>query len=350
MTVPPASPPPAQPAPYTVSIDLSKLPSVATALGVSLVSAAIVTSALYSRKTDDLDVSNFTMGVLATLGLLAIAGAARVLVPDAAKREILVSWPGAFGAAGVGLMLATLITKHKLAEHVAPLAALVIAVIGYLLIRSTPFVLVALGSLALLYARIFDDLFNTSTDDLAGGNVFMLIGGGVLVFVVAATALGWLLPATRVVTGVVTGIGGLVAMSGLLMSVGFTRAISYAFSGSGDVHMDQGLTMGPGDPGTRTLHDPYKNDVYMILLYCAALAALWFVCALITDHVGFRLLVLATAIVVVPLASFALIARHPTWWEVVTCALGGLVLGAIGIGAVNRKAPPVAPPPLPSPA
>jgi hypothetical protein len=359
MTTPP--PPPAA-TPYTIRVDVSRLPDVATALGVSLVSAAIVTSAMYSRKDGHLDASNFTTGVLCTLGLLVLAAGARALVGDPARRDVLVSWPGAFGAAGVGVMLATLITKHTLSEHVAPLAALAIAVAGYLLVRSAPFVLVALGSLALLYERLFDDLFDLNTDGNGGGNVFMLIGGGVLVFIVLATALGWLLPATRVLTGVVTGLGGLAAMVVLLGTVAFTRAISVAFSGSFDSSSGSGSSGSSGysplpsqfGAGDHTFHDPYKNDVYMILLYCAALAAIWFVCALVTGHVGFRLLVLADALVVVPLATIALVAHHPTWWEVVTAAIGGLVLVGVALGAVNRPGPgapaaataepPVAPP------
>ena len=45
------------------------------ALGVALLAAAVVLSALWSRMTDDLDRSNFTVGLLATLGLLGVAAA-----------------------------------------------------------------------------------------------------------------------------------------------------------------------------------------------------------------------------------------------------------------------------------
>ncbi|MFL6059743.1 MAG: hypothetical protein ACJ72E_00830 [Marmoricola sp.] len=362
----PVAPPPVPPtgsSPLMLTVDLSRLPSVATALGVSFLSAAIVMSATYSRRQDNhLDASNFTMGVLATLALLGIAAAAQVIIADPVRKEMLVSWPGAFGASGVGFMLATLITKDKVAEHVAPLAALAIAILGYLLIRSTPFVLVALASSALLYARIFDDLFNLNTGGDSGNNVFMLIGAGVLVFVVAATAIGWLLPATRIVTGVVTGIGGLAGMVVLLIAVTAFRSLTIAFS-SGFASSGSGFSSSDGsssDFGSSSdvpfsqftknpIHDPYKNDVYMILLYCAALAAIWVVASLQTGHVGFRLLVLATAIIIVPLASFAVITEHPTWWEVVSAAVGGLILGALGLGAVRggaSAAPPAyAPPP-----
>lgn len=362
MTVPPEVPqpsPPATPAttPLTLTIDLTRLPSVATALGVSLLSAAVVMSSIYSRMRDDkLDASNFTMGVLATLALLAVAAAAQVMVSDPVRKEMLVSWPGAFGAGGVGFMLATLITKDNVAEHVAPLAALAIAIVGYLLVRSTPFVLVALGSLALLYARIFDDIFDLNTDGDAGKNVFMLIGAGILFFVVGATALGWLLPQTRIVTGVVTGIGGLAGMVVLLAAVTAFRTVAVAFSGgfgssdsgsgsSGDFGFG-GDSAPPAELHSFSYHDPYKNDVYMILLYCAALALIWAVASLQTGHVGFRLLVLATAIIVVPLASFAVITHHPTWWEVVTAGIGGLILAVLGIKAVSGPpAPAYAPPP-----
>ena len=73
-------------------------------------------------------------------------------------------------------------------------------------------------------------------------------------------------------------------------------------------------------------HDPYRNDVWMILLYCALLAVLWAVAALASGHVGFRVLLLADGVVIVPLAAYALLASRPTWWEVVSAGVGGLVL------------------------
>jgi hypothetical protein len=311
--------PPRRPV-VSVTIDWSQLPSAATALGVSLVSAAVVLSAGYSRQRGDLDGSNFTMGVLATLGLLVLAVAGHLLLPGSARRPTLVSWSGAAGVLGTGLMLGVLITNDDLQVYVAGVVIVVASVAGYLLTRATPFVLTAIVGLALLYAQAFDDVINTDGD---GENTFMVVGAGVLVFVVGVTAAGWFLPATRVVTGIVVGVGGLVAMVVALEVLTFFRSF-----GAG---IDEDASYADYEEALR--HNPYQNDVYVILLYCAALAALWIGCSLATGHVGFRLLVLATALTMVPLAAAALVVSHPTWWEVVACGLGALAL----VGAAYRS-------------
>ena len=319
-----------------ITLDLGRLPSAGTAFGVALLFAAVILSSNFSRDHGDLDVSNFVMGVLATLALLAIATGARLLAPDSEARSALVSWPGAAGALGAGLVLDALITNDTASTYTASLVALAIAIVGYLVTRAAAFVLAVLVAAVPFYGQLFDDVVGF---DVSADNGFMVLGAAVLVFVLLATAAGWLLPRTRVLTAMVVGVGGLAAMAGLLLGIGVFRSLSglftggagFSFGGSG-----KGLDVGPG-----SVHgDPFENDAYLILLYCVVLVVLWTGCALATGHVGFRLLVLATPAVIVPLAAMALLTRHPTWWEVVAAGLGGLVLLAVGARNVNR---PVAP-------
>jgi hypothetical protein len=306
----------------SVSIDWSRLPGATTALGVALVSAAIALSATYSRKSDDLDVSNFVMGVLATLGLLGTAVAARRVFGDAAARADLVSWPGAAGAAGAGLMLGVLITDDQASVYSGGLVTAALCVAGYLLTRDWPFVAIAVAALAALYAQAFTDLVDTGGKQ---DNQFMVIGAGILVFVVLATAIGWLLPETRTLSAMVVGAGALVAMYFLLETLMLFSRYGFSF----------GDSSGDGaDFRGRFSQRPFENDVYAVLAYCAVLVVLWQICALATGHVGFRILAIALTVVALPMATLALLTRHPTWWEVGACALGALAL----VGAGDRLA------------
>jgi hypothetical protein len=329
--------------PRSALLDPARLPGAATALGVALVSGAVVLASVHARGGGDLDTSNFTMGVLATLGLLGLAVVAHLLVPAAETSAQLTSWPGAAGALGAGAMLAVLINDDDWSPYVAALVVLGLSVGGYLLTRSAPFVLSTIAGLALLYAKAFDDVF-----DLNGGgdNTFMAIGAGVLVFVVAVTILGWLLPATRVLSGVVIGAGGLGAMVVILVALAAFRAFTAVLS-TPRLSFDDSAGTAYSSELTLSRPDPLHNDVWMVLLYCALLAVLWAAAALATGHVGFRVLLVADGVLVIPLAAAALLAAHPTWWEVVCAALGGLVLlGALAGAWVRRPSstPPVAPP------
>jgi hypothetical protein len=330
-----------------LALDRTLAPGVATALGVALVAAAVVLSAVHSRQGGDLDGSNFTMGVLATLGLLAVAVAAHLLAPAAERAAALVSWPGAAGALAVAVMLMVLIDDDTCSPYAGAVVAVVLSAGGYLVTRAAPFVLGTIAGLALLYAKAFDDLFSVG----GGRNAFMAVGAGVLVFVVVVTAVGWLLPATRVLSGVVVGVGGLVALVAVLVAVTIFRVVTSFASGmvsfgSGSSSADGSVERGFSgySPLSRLVHqDPYRNDVWMILLYCALLAVLWAVCALATGHVGFRLLLVADGVLIIPLATYALLASHPTWWEVVCTGVGGLVL--LGVGWHARRETPTAAPP-----
>ena len=292
-------------------IDRTALPGVVTAAGVALLSTAVVMSAAHARDGGDLDASTFTGGVLAVLGLLGVAGVTRVLAPDAEPRAALVSWPGAAGAAGLGVMLAVLLDQNDAAFYLGPLLTLAVVAVGFVLTRGPAFLLVAIAALAVLYGKVFDDVLKPDGD---GGNTFMTVGAAVVVFVVLVTLAGWTLPATRVLTGIVTGAGGVAALALILQFLQISRLFSTDAPGSGAAP-----------------DNPYADDLWAIIGYCALLALFWSACALGTGHVGFRVLVIVVSVIGLPLATYALAIRHPSWWEL-GLGLGGgvLLLGAIG--------------------
>ena len=316
-----------------ITIDWSQLPGAATALGVSLVGATTALGALYARMRDDLDGSNFTMGVLGALGLLAYAAVGLWQAGPSERRAAVVTWPGAAGALSAGLMLAVLVDDDKLSIYLGGGMVVALSVAGYVLTRSAPFVLSTIFGLALLYAQGFDDVISPSGD---GDNTFMVFAAAIVVFVVVVTAAGWLLPETRVLTGVVVGAAGLFAITTLFE----VMAVFGAFMTAGASFSDSASSSSGGgverfDEVVR--HNPYENDVYVILICCAVLALLWIACTLASGHVGFRVLVAITAVISVPPATLVLSVSHPTWWEVVTCALGALVLLAAALLAVRGR-------------
>lgn len=318
-----------------LAIDRSQLPVAAAAFGIALVSTAVALSAVYSRHTGNLDASNYTMGVLATLGLLGGAAGAFLLLPDDERRGPLVTWPGAAGVAGVGLMIAVAITKDNVSTYTASVAVIALSIGGYLLTRGAAFVLTTIAGTVVLYIQAFNDLIPTGSHSSNGfgfgDNQFMIYGAAIVVFVVAATAAGWFLAETRVLSGVVIGIVGVVTMGYLFQFL----SISRQFAGSG-ASMFGGDTSG----STVDLGNPFENDTWVVLGLCFVLALYWLTCALVTGHVGFRLLALAITVLAVPSTTEALASRHPTWWEVGACAVGGLILVAVAVSTRDNLTRP----------
>ena len=288
------------------------------AVGVGLLATAVALSTLYTRIEDHLDKSNYTVGLLATAGLLGIAAVAflGVVVPrglDAATD--LVAWPGAFGVASVGLMIAVGMDDTKATAYVAGLAVVALSVAGYLLTRRGPFVVTAVLGFFVAYAQLVDDLVGFADDDDIGGIGLAI---ALTVFAVLVTGAGWALP-TRVLSGVVAGVITVVGFAGLTGVLAVASMFQAAFSTySGDPAM-YGDTDGP------SLHD-YDKDGWTVLLLALFLLVVWAACAALTAHVGFRLLVPAMAVSVTPLATLVLRPAHPTWWGVVLAAVGGAAL------------------------
>lgn len=297
-----------------------RLDQVGIAVGSALVAAAILMSAGWARGSGDLDWSNFLMGVAGSLGLLGVAGAAYVLVSDAAPRSNLMAWPGAFGALGTGIMVGVAMDEGDATLYVSSLVTIGLSVGGYYLTRRGAFTVSALFGLLLLYLQLFDDVIGF--DDLDEDNLAMITVAVIAVFTVAVTAGGWFLP-TRHLTGVVAGVIALV-VTGV---VHFILTVVVSIFGA--------VTEFDGEGERSRRDDTYDNDVWVILLISLVLCAGWAWCAWRSGHMGYRLLIAGMLILVVPLTALGLAVEHPTYWEVVAGAVGAAVLGFVGWRSVG---------------
>lgn len=343
----------------TVSFDLARLPSVVTALGVALVSTAVVLSAYYSRQSGELDGSTYLMGLLASAGLLAVAGGSHLLVADAERRASLVSWPGAAGTVGAGLMLAIWVDGDPWAAYGAGALILVVSVLAYAGTQAAPFVLSAIIGLGLLYIQGFGDVIDVEGDD---GTSMVTVGAGILFFVGAVTTLGWLLPKTRVLSAVVVGIGAIVAITGAFQAVFLFSALSSIggeVSYSGTYEQLEGTSLSEDFPDEysddefaipeltydeegSSNENPYSDDVKILLAYSAALALFWSLCAVATGHVAFRIMSVTILVISIPVTAVALVVSHPTWWQVALTGGGGLLLALVGLRLLRTDTPPPA--------
>jgi hypothetical protein len=315
--------PPADAASSSSSLNLSlRLDDVGVAFGSGLVATAVLLSTIYSRAKHDLDWSNFSMGILATLGLLGVAGVAHLLVRDPERQANLMAWPGAFGAISAGLMIEVAMDYNDASWYVAGLATAALSVGGYYLVRRGAFVLSTISGLLVLYGNLFDDVFGIDGD---GDNFGMLAAAAILLFAAAVTVAGWSLPTrdlSAVVVGAAAGVANLVVLYALYL-VGIFSAFGDGF--------DESLE-GGGPPAR---FDGYDNDVWVILLTSLALCAGWAWCNWQTGHVGYRLLIAANLLSVIPVATIVLAVEHPTYWEAVAGAVGAAVLGFVGLRAIG---------------
>lgn len=313
---------PVQPAPGTFAGRLrgQDPERVVVAAGVALLATVAVLSAFYSRAHHHLDWSNYAMGLLATLGLLGVAAVGWLLARERDGSSDLVAWPGAFGAVAVGLMLVVALDDNAATAYVAGLAVVGLSVGGYLLVRRDAFVTTAIGGLFVVYLQLCDDLFDFSD---GGDNVATALSAALLVFTVLVTVAGWWLP-SRVLSGVLVGILAVAGNAAILTALGVVATFQVAL----DFHS------GP-EPAKR--FDEYDNDVWFILVFALLLVIGWAVAAYLTGHVGFRLLIVAMSVSVVPVSTVVLAVQHPTWWEVVIGALGGLLLVAVSLSALGRS-------------
>lgn len=320
---PPPPPPPARPV-----ADPSRLDRALVAVGVALLSATVVMSTVYSRAEDDLDASNFLMGVAATLGLLGIAAAAQILVSDDARKSDLVAWPGAFGALGAGLMVGVLMDDNAATGYVAGLLVVALSGGGYLLSWRGAFVVSAILGLLIVYISLFDDVVDAG--DLDGDNAGIIIGVAVLVFTVLVTVAGWFLPDTRVLSAVVAGVIAVVSNAGVLAGLAIAAFIAQLFGGF-STDMDGGAR-----PPANGL-EQYENDTWLLLVFSLLLVAGWAYLTYATGHIGFPLLMVAMCASVIPLVTFVLVVDHPTWWELVVGAVGGAALLLAGVRALGSR-------------
>ena len=301
------------------------------AVGVGLLATAVALSTRYTRLEGHLDKSNYAVGLLATAGLLGIAAVAflGVVVPrglDAATD--LVAWPGAFGVAAVGLMIAVGMDDTTATAYVAGLAVVALSVAGYLLTRRGPFVVTAILGLFVVYAQVVDDLVGVGEGDDVGG---VRLAISLTVFTLLVTGLGWPLP-TRVLSGVVAGVIavlGFASLTGVLAAASMFQAAWVGYPADGTFE----------DYSGPLVHD-YDKDGWTVLALALLLVLVWAACAAFTAAVGFRILVPAMAVSVTPLATLILRPEHPTWWGVVLAAVGGAALISVALRARSRRAEP----------
>jgi len=83
----------------------------------------------------------------------------------------------------------------------------------------------------------------------------------------------------------------------------------------------------------------------VVLGFCALLAAFWIACLLATGHTGFRLLLIADAVAMVPLGLFALATDGAAWWGTGFAVLGLAVLAATAYQARAARSGPAGPAP-----
>ncbi len=292
-------------------------------LGVALLGAAAAVSTTYTRQDGDIDWSNYAIGLGATVALLLVvlAGSAG---HDLAAKRALTGFPGAVGALAAGAMVAVGFDDESWVQWAVGGAILAISVLAYLLGRAGAPTVSAVVGLAVLYDKAVEELL-----DVEGDNRLITQGAVVVVFVVAVTALGWVLP-HRALVGTFVGAGGVLGIAGLLATASIAQALGSMIS--------IGST---GEPTSRPTND-LENDVYVFLAYSAALILLWSLAAWATGSSGFRVLAVVHSAVIVPLAMYALATEHPTWWGVGLAAAGAVLL-LLALAAVRRSRP--APPP-----
>ncbi|KRB78376.1 hypothetical protein ASE01_03625 [Nocardioides sp. Root190] len=305
-----------------------------TAVGAGLLGAAVVIAALRSRSDGELDWSNFGVGLGATAVLLVIAvlGSLAGRKVGGRAREEIVTWPGVVGILGTAVMIVTAIEDDdNWVIYLVGGVLFVLSVIGYAAARRAAFAVVAIAGLALVYGVAFDDFV---ADGLDGGHPQVVAAVVVALFVVVVTLLGWVLP-SRAVTGVVVGVFGLVGFVVMMATFVVARYIGEFFGSMFGLEgeMDpEGFGMPLSGPGF------HEADVWWVLAFAAALTVLWALAAAISNNSGFTILAIAAPSILVPLASLALAAEHPTWWSAALAASGGvLLLGGVALARLRGK-------------
>jgi hypothetical protein len=290
--------------------------SVLVALGCALLVTAVAISSLRARTTNELDWTVFGVGLAATVGLLAVGLLARVAVKDAAAARNLTAWPLSFGSVAAAIVVGVYFDGPDNYAYIAGAIVAAGGVLGYALAPSAAPAVTATGGLALLYGQAASDVLDTDTSG-SGLTSFVL---AVAAFVVVVTALAWMLPPARIAVSVTAGAGAVVLYAFVLPLGAIGLALSGGLGG-------QGLG-GGGD---------LDDDVYVTLAASAALVVLWLVAGYLSDHPGFKVLVVAITTTVVPSSTVLLAVEHPTWWALVLGVAGGLVLVAVALKSLGSS-------------
>ena len=196
--------------------------------------------------------------------------------------------------------------------------------VAYLLGRAGAPAVSAIAGLAVLYGKAVEEIIDPSED-----NELIVSGAVIVVFVVAVTAIGWLLP-HRALIGVSVGAAGVIGIAGLLAITTIAQSFASSFTMEG--------TPVPAD-GAGDL----ENDVYVFLAYSAALVLMWTLAAWATGSSGFRVLAVVHSAIIVPLSMMTLATEHPTWWGAGLAVAGGVAL-LLALMAARRGRTHVPPP------
>lgn len=293
------------------------------ALGTGLLAAAVAIGAVRARSDGDLDWSNYgvALGATAVLLFIAVLGSLAGRVTGGRAREEVVTWPGVVGILATAVLIGVGIDQDD--SWVAYLIGgvlVVLGALGYVAARRAAFVVVAILGLAIVYGVAFDELV---ADSIGDGHPEVVGAVLVALFVVVVTLLGWVLP-SRAVTGVVVGVAGLVGFVGILLTFVASRFFlglfgPVMFAGAED-------DLGGFDPSTLSGPGFDEADVWWVLALAGLLVVLWALAAAVSNHSGFAILAIATPAILVPLASLALAAEHPTWWAAIVASAGGVLL------------------------
>lgn len=300
------------------------LTAAIVAIGTGLLGAAVVIGAIRSRDDGGLDWSNYgvALGATAVLLVVAVLGSLSARRSGGRAREEVVTWPGTVGILATALVIGVGIDDDATwVAYVIGGTMAVLAAIGYVAARRAAFVVVAILGLALIYFVAFEDFVADSLDEGHPGVTAAVL---VAIFVVAVTVLGWALP-SRAVTGVAVGAIGLAGLAGIMVAFVAARFFTEFFGGAMPAFTSlEEDPAGGAPPFTATGFD--EGDVWWVLVVAALLVVLWAFAAAFTDHAGFTILAIAAPAILVPLASVALAAEHPTWWAAILAAGGGVLL------------------------
>ncbi len=295
------------------------------AIGVGLLAAAVVLSSVRSRSDGDLDWSNYSVGLGATAVLLLVALVASA-VGSGRGREELVTWPGSIGVLAAGAMLGIGLDGIDNSEDWLPYLVggviVLLSVVGYAAVRRGAFAVTAIVGLGLAYIQLADDVLVDIGDE---DDQAIIAAVTITVFVLAVTAVGWLLR-TRAISGIVAGVIGVVGLNAVLLVLVVSQIFDAMF-GTADVDFADGSTEAPSAPKP----PDYDNDVYVVLALAALLTLVWALAASLNGNPGFTVLTIAMPATVVPSATFVLAVEHPTWWGVGFAAVGAVLLALVGL-------------------
>lgn len=306
-----------------------RLDTALVTLGTGLVGAVVLLSTLRTRANGSLDGSNFVLGLVGALGLLAVAVAAYLLAQDHERRTVLMAYPGAAGAGAVALIWLAAANFNTVSEWLAGLLTLVLAAGGFWFTRQVPYIVAGVSGAAFFYAKLVFQLTGLSGSAISGNNIpshiLIWVSLAIWIGVAIVTAVAWFLPGRHIVAvwiGALGLAGNVLAIFVLFVVISVFNALVTSFTGG---HSTSPLKV-------------YTNgDVVVTMIFGAIAIAAWCFLYLLSGVAGYRVLIVAGAAYIPATSALAMLTAHPSVWELVLGILGGGVLvGILGMGLVGR--------------